>query len=63
MIKLPECFLFSGSWGMFLESPVVFSGPESFFRLSMLISKYDGVIDLKNDAMKLSENEKNLTGL
>ena len=48
---------------MFLESPVVFSGPESFFRLSMLISKYDGVIDLKNDAMKLSENEKNLTGL
>ena len=47
MIKLPECFLFSGSWGMFLESPVVFSGPESFFRLSMLISKYDGLIDLK----------------
>ena len=59
MIKLPECFPFSGSWGMFLESPVIFSGLESFFRLSMVIFKYNVLIDL-NDTMKLSVNETKL---
>ena len=52
---------FLEAWGLFLESPDSFSGPESYFVFAVFTFKINGFNNFDNDTMKLSVNEANLT--
>ena len=59
----PFLAFFPGVWGLFLESPANFSGPESCFVFSCVCVQDQSFNNFENNTIELLVNEAKLTGL